>query len=31
VQSGESQRRLVGVVVARGLVRVELSQSPRNP
>ena len=31
VQSGESQRRLVGVVVARGLVRVELSESPRNP
>ena len=29
VQSGESQRRLVGVVVARGLVRVELSESPR--
>ncbi|MFN0007799.1 MAG: flagellar basal body P-ring formation chaperone FlgA [Planctomycetota bacterium] len=31
VQSGENQRRLVGVIVARGLVRVELSQSPRNP
>jgi flagella basal body P-ring formation protein FlgA len=31
VQSGESQRRLVGVVVARGLVRVELPESPRNP
>lgn len=29
VQSGESQRRLVGVVVARGLVRVELAVSPR--
>lgn len=31
VQSGENQRRLVGVVVARGLVRIELSESPRNP
>jgi flagella basal body P-ring formation protein FlgA len=31
VQCGESQRRLVGVVVQRGLVRVELAESPRNP
>lgn len=31
VQSGENQRRLTGVVVGRGLIRVELSQSPRNP
>jgi len=29
VQSGESHRRLVGVIVARGLVRVELAVSPR--
>jgi flagella basal body P-ring formation protein FlgA len=29
VQTGEGQRRLVGVVVARGLVRVELAVSPR--
>jgi flagella basal body P-ring formation protein FlgA len=31
VQSGDSQRRLYGVVVARGVVRVELSASARNP
>jgi flagella basal body P-ring formation protein FlgA len=31
VQSGENQRRLVGRVVGRGLVRVELSESTRNP
>jgi len=30
VQSGEGQRRLVGTVVERGLVRVELATSPRN-
>jgi flagella basal body P-ring formation protein FlgA len=31
VQSGEKERRLVGVVVARGLVRIEMSESPRKP
>jgi len=30
VQSGEGQRRLVGIVVERGLVRVDLAESPRN-
>jgi flagella basal body P-ring formation protein FlgA len=30
VQTGEGQRRLVGIVVERGLVRVELAASPRN-
>lgn len=30
VQSGEGQRRLVGTVVQRGLVRVELASAPRN-
>lgn len=30
VQSGEGQRRLVGVVIERGLVRVELAAAPRN-
>jgi len=29
VQCGEGQRRLVGIVVQRGLVRVELAASPR--
>ncbi len=29
IQCGEGQRRLVGVVVQRGLVRVELAESPR--
>jgi flagella basal body P-ring formation protein FlgA len=31
VQSGEKERRLTGVVVARGVVRIELSESPRKP
>jgi flagella basal body P-ring formation protein FlgA len=31
VQSGEKERRLMGVVVARGLVRIEMSESPRKP
>ena len=31
VQCGENQRRLSGVVVARGIVRVEMSESTRNP
>jgi len=31
VRSGENQRRLMGVVIARGLVRVELSEPPANP
>jgi len=30
VQSGEGQRRLVGIVVERGLVRVDMASSPRN-
>jgi flagella basal body P-ring formation protein FlgA len=29
-QCGDGQRRLVGIVVQRGLVRVELASSPRN-
>lgn len=30
VQSGEGQRRLVGIVVERGLVRVDMAGAPRN-
>lgn len=30
VQSGEGQRRLVGIVIERGLVRVDMASAPRN-